>query len=277
MAFEVSGSPLYVDLDGTFSKTDTFWEGVASVARNNPKALVHVALAARKGRQAIKSAVSDAMSERPPIFHLNEDVVTFLEAEKGKRPLILATAATRAVAEHVAEQAGFFDAVLASDQNTNLKGSTKLEAIEKDALERTGASAFDYIGDSPADRPIWKKAGRAIVVAPDHEAAKDLAHGVPIVKHIGSPKGGARAAIKSMRVHQWIKNVLVFVPAVLSHQIIEPAVFFSAVAITIAMSLCASGTYIWNDILDLEADRNHRSERKRPIASGQLPIARALA
>ena len=65
-------------------------------------------------------------------------------------------------------------------------------------------------------------------------------------------------------VHQWIKNVLIFIPAILAMRIVELEVLLKLVVALPLLGLMASGTYILNDLLDLQADRAHRSQLKRP-------------
>ena len=79
-----------------------------------------------------------------------------------------------------------------------------------------------------------------------------------------------------MRTYQWVKNLLVFVPPVAAHRILEKAAFLPTLCTFAAFCLAASGTYLLNDYLDLEADRRHPRKRLRPFASGRLPIRYAL-
>ena len=74
-----------------------------------------------------------------------------------------------------------------------------------------------------------------------------------------------------------MKNVLVFAPLVLAHQVFNARGWLVASAAALAFSLCASGVYLLNDLLDLEADRRHPRKKKRPCASGVLPLSYALA
>ena len=78
--------------------------------------------------------------------------------------------------------------------------------------------------------------------------------------------------LRAMRVHQWAKNSLLFVPLILSHNLFEQSMFLSTLTAFFAFSLCASAIYIINDIVDIEADKQHPTKCKRPIASGQLSI-----
>jgi 4-hydroxybenzoate polyprenyltransferase len=87
----------------------------------------------------------------------------------------------------------------------------------------------------------------------------------------------ARDLIRGMRVHQWLKNLLIFVPAATSHRILEPEVFRLVFLAFFSFSVCASAGYLVNDLLDLKADRNHPEKSRRPFASGALTPAFGIA
>src|ERR1041384_5317570 len=80
----------------------------------------------------------------------------------------------------------------------------------------------------------------------------------------------ARDVIRGMRIHQWLKNILIFVPAATSHRILDPTVFRSVFLAFFSFSVCASAGYLVNDLLDLKSDRVHPAKCKRPFASGAL-------
>jgi len=77
--------------------------------------------------------------------------------------------------------------------------------------------------------------------------------------------------IKLLRPHQWAKNALVLVPMLTSHAFTPHNLLYSLLAF-VAFSLCASGGYVVNDLVDIEADRAHPTKRKRPFASGAVPV-----
>ena len=77
-------------------------------------------------------------------------------------------------------------------------------------------------------------------------------------------------ALRAMRPHQWVKNILIFAPLILSFQFLNFESIIQVVLAFFAFSLTASGLYIVNDLLDVEADRVHPTKRKRPFASGRL-------
>ena len=80
---------------------------------------------------------------------------------------------------------------------------------------------------------------------------------------------------KALRVYQYAKNTLVFVPAITAHQMNLPTLGYALLAF-MAFSACASGAYLMNDLLDLAADRQHPTKRHRALAAGDLPISSAL-
>jgi 4-hydroxybenzoate polyprenyltransferase len=80
--------------------------------------------------------------------------------------------------------------------------------------------------------------------------------------------------IAVLRPHQWLKNLLVLVPAVAAHQI-DWTTWRSVILAFVSLSLCASGGYVVNDVLDVDADRGHPQKRLRPLASGRLSVRSA--
>src|ERR1700749_2301445 len=76
--------------------------------------------------------------------------------------------------------------------------------------------------------------------------------------------------VKALRLHQWVKNVLMFLPLILDHRYMEPLTVAKVAAGFVAVGLVASATYIFNALNDLAADRAHATKRNRPLASGQI-------
>jgi 4-hydroxybenzoate polyprenyltransferase len=88
---------------------------------------------------------------------------------------------------------------------------------------------------------------------------------------LGSPaKPQLLALVRALRVHQWVKNLLVFVPVMLDHKLFQPPVMVKALIAFAAFCCAASGAYILNDLLDRDADRRHRIKRNRPFAADAL-------
>jgi 4-hydroxybenzoate polyprenyltransferase len=78
------------------------------------------------------------------------------------------------------------------------------------------------------------------------------------------------AVAEALRVHQWVKNLLVFVPVLLDHRLSDPMALLRAAIAFAAFCSAASGAYVMNDLFDREADRNHPTKRHRPFAARTL-------
>ena len=83
--------------------------------------------------------------------------------------------------------------------------------------------------------------------------------------------------LRALRLHQWLKNLLVFAPLVAAHRVGDFDLFSSAFIAFLAFGLCASSGYVANDLLDLRSDRRHPLKRNRPFAAGTLPLAWGVA
>jgi 4-hydroxybenzoate polyprenyltransferase len=186
--------------------------------------------------------------------------------------VVLATAAPREVAEAVAAELGCFDEVLASDPTHNLKGPAKRTALE----ERFGRGGFEYVGDSAADRAVWEGAGRASCVGLSRSQEEQVAQLAPLAESFPIERAGLRTWLSQLRVHQWVKNLLLFLPLIAAHRLAEPELFGRSILAFLAFSLCASAVYLGNDLLDLPDDRAHPLKRSRPLAAGLIPIWQGL-
>ncbi len=258
--------PLCVDLDGTLLSTDTLWESVILLLRQRPWLMFLAPLWLLRGRAAFKEAVAGHTALNVVHLPYRSELLAALQAAKSAgRKLVLATAADTQVAEPIARHLGLFDAVFASEGGTNLKAQHK----EARLVAEFGAQGFDYVGDSRADLKVFRGAERGFLVDATSTTANS---GLGNVTVLSRKRSVLRAIIKQLRPHQWVKNALVVLPALLapspSLDHLLPGLLGAA-----AFSLCASAGYVFNDLLDLEADRAHRTKRARPLASGALPVA----
>jgi 4-hydroxybenzoate polyprenyltransferase len=196
----------------------------------------------------------------------------FLEAQRAAgRPIYLATGADGQLARRVADHLGFFSGVLATDASTNLTRTRKLSRLR----ERFGE--FDYIGNSRADLPLLASAGEAMVANPTPGLRMELRlRGIGVAHTFIDHKPLARTLFKAIRMHQWAKNILLFLPLALSHQVSRTSLSAAMVAF-FCFSFMASANYLVNDMLDVESDRRHPSKRERPFASGDLQVAGGMA
>jgi len=264
----VSERPLCVDLDGTLIGTDLLWESLLLLIRQRPLALAMLPFYLLRGRAALKRFVALRVMIDAASLPYNLPFLNWLREQKARgRRIVLATASDELLARQVAASCAIFDEVIASDGSRNLKGKDKLLRLQNEF-----ASGFDYAGNSVADRPIWGHAHHAIVVASSRALEEEL-RGSPKLEAVFPKKrpAGILSCMKALRLHQWSKNLLVFVPILTSHEIhIQP--LLRCLVLFIALGCCASALYVANDLLDLESDRKHPRKRTRPFACADLPI-----
>ena len=260
---------IYVDLDGTLVRTDLLWEAIVAYLTRSPLNIFALVGWLLRGRSKAKTAIARQVGLDASLLPYETELIDYLgERKQAGDKLVLATASHWVFARAVAAHLGIFDDVIATTSRRNLKGEEKLAAIR----EHVRGGEFAYAGDSPADRPIWQAAAASILV---NASASDIARereAGRLEKSISPTVSPLSAFVRNMRVHQWAKNILVFVPLLTSHTYIDAAAGLDALLAFLALSLCASGVYMLNDLLDLDAGRRHASKRKRPMACGELPV-----
>jgi 4-hydroxybenzoate polyprenyltransferase/phosphoserine phosphatase len=267
---ETSGRPLCVDLDGTLVKSDTLMDSLMVLARTQPQALLQIPGWLLRGKAAVKQEIGARVTLDVRHLPYNRKLVEYLEAERGEgRKLYLATGADQALAQRVADHLGIFDGVLASDGKTNLTAGNKLEGLRR----TLGDEGYDYVGNAGPDLPLLQHAGTAMLANPAPSMhARLRARGVAVEREFDDRMARPRAILKALRIHQWAKNILIFLPVLLAHSV-APRLVSAALVAFMSFSLCASATYIINDLLDIEADRRHPKKRLRPFAAGDLSVA----
>ena len=267
------GVPLAVDLDGTLVKSDMLMESLAAVVKRSPWLVLALPIWLARGRSRLKSELAQRADIDVSLLPYDDNVLKELaRARSAGRTLVLATAADERIARRIADHLGIFDAVIASDGDTNLKGEAKATAL----VARYREAGFDYVGEDRHDLPIWEHAREAYVVGSNAAITSRLRRLGKSVHSIERASPHGRAIVKGMRVYQWAKNLLVFVPLLTAHVYLDPPSLAAAVLAFVAFSLVASAVYLANDLVDLEDDRRHPTKRARPIASGELAIGAAL-
>lgn len=266
-------APLYVDLDGTLTPTDTLVESVIQLARQSPMALLRLPWWLVQGRAAFKEALARHAQIAADHLPYNEALLDYLRGERLKgRRIVLATAAHVSTARAVAAHLGLFDEVLATSGGHNLKGSAKLAACQASAR-----GPFVYAGDSRADLAVWQSAQGAILVSVDAATADAVRRQVPIEREFPRPRIGLIDWARALRIHQWLKNLLLFVPLLTAFAFMDHRKLATMLLGFVAFSLVASATYVANDLWDLENDRGHPRKKRRAFASGKIPILQGVA
>ncbi|MGD9171754.1 MAG: UbiA family prenyltransferase [Candidatus Thiodiazotropha sp.] len=262
--------PLCVDLDGTLLRTDLLVESIFALYKQSILYLFLLPFWMFKGKAHLKQQIADRVDIDASLLPYHDDFLKYLRKERDQgRRLILATASNEKFAEAVARYLDIFHDVLASNATYNLSGRRKLKRLQ----ELYGDNGFDYAGNAMVDVHLWKHAQQAVLVNPGRGVQAAAEQQGPVAQVFVDRKGhDFKHYLKAMRLHQWLKNLLVFVPLLMAHRFDDVALVGQAVLAFLAFGLCASSVYLLNDLLDLPYDRQHPSKQMRPFAAGNISI-----
>lgn len=275
---------LVVDLDGSLIKNDLLIDAILLFIFKNPLNIFRIIKFLFKGKSNLKYKLAQEINIDPQYLPYNENVLEIIKKEReGGKKIILATASNEKYADQISRYLGLFDGVFASDEKTNLRSKNKADKL----VSKFGEGGFDYIGDSKDDLNVWKKSnisyivkskcGKILKKLKKLHRVKNVAKSSKIQiieKH--SKKSCLRIWLKQIRIHQWSKNLLVFVPLLASHSFFDFESMKYSILAFILFSLCASSVYILNDLVDMQSDRAHKTKKNRPIASGNISVCSAL-
>lgn len=262
--------PLVVDLDGTLIKTDLLAETANRFLVEQPFRSFKLLVWLVQGKSALKTHLAEATRIDVAALPYNEALIEWLQGQKAQgRSIVLATASHRFLADQVARHVGLFDEVLATDASTNLKDCAKRDAL----VSRYGERGFDYVGNDWPDVRVWQSAAQAHVVSRSKRLIdKARAHGnLGRILDDGIPPMGS-ALLQAMRPHQWVKNLLIFIPLMAAHRYGDSVSVLQALLAFLVFGLTASSVYLLNDLVDVADDRHHPRKRSRPLAAGHLQL-----
>ncbi len=266
---------LVVDLDNTLIRTDLLHESVLQFVSNNYLNIARLPRYLLGGKAAFKSRIAAHTNiDAATLPYRDEALALISEARRHGRKVILVSASDQKLVDAVAQHLGCFDEAHGSDGNRNLGGATKAEFL----VNRFGEKKFDYAADAPVDLAVWARANQAITFNVSHALRAAVARVSDDVRNLCPPTGireRVRYYAAALRPHQWLKNILVFLPVIAAHRF-EQGALTMAIFAFIIFSLTASSVYILNDLLDLSADRKHPRKSKRPFAAGLIPIAHGV-
>ena len=272
-AATIGSKPLCVDLDGTLIKSDTLVDSLLVLVRSHPRLLLQLPGTLLRGKAAFKAFVTSHVEL--DVLHLpyNRKLLHFLQQERARgRELYLATGADLRLAERVAQHLGIFNGVLGSDGVTNLTGQKKLAILH----DRFGQDGFAYIGNSTADLPLLSDASEKMLANPTAALRSSIRKRGIAPSHVFEERANSLPSLgKALRPHQWAKNLLILLPPLLAHERSLP-VLGKALLAFVCFCCTASGTYLVNDLLDIDTDRRSSRKRSRPFASGDLAPAIGL-
>lgn len=264
--------PLVVDLDNSLVRTDTLVESALGLALSQPMALVRLLPLVLQSRALFKRRLAELVTLDYATLPYNQDVLAFIrERRAAGGEVFLVSAADQSIVDGVAGHLGLFDAAIGSDGACNLKGATKAAGL----AGRLG-DKFDYIGDSMADLPVWAACSGVYLVGNNRAVLRKLASNGGTAGHFPAARMNPRDWVKALRLHQWSKNLLLFITVLLGQKFTDPETVFRTFAGFVAFGTVASATYLLNDIKDLSADRGHFGKRYRAMASGKLSLQSGL-
>ena len=262
---------LFVDLDKTLIKSDFLLESfVRYFSQNIFAPILCFGVLITKGKVGLKKFLSNKSQISIENLPYDQQVLDAIYQWKENCPqekVILISATDQNIIEQIACHLKCFDAWYGTE-NENLKSEIKLKKIK----DLTGDASFSYIGDSFADLVIWERAKKCYLVNPTKSLVKSVTKINDSIEIIVSKKSNLFSEIiKTIRVHQWVKNLLIFIPTILS---LQPFVDLLGDLVSgfFAFSFIASAFYILNDLFDIENDRVHHSKKNRAFASGSLSI-----
>lgn len=263
--------PLAVDIDSTLHSGGLLMEGVLQFVANRGTGIFALPFWLLAGRAAFKRKIAQAAPVAVELLAFNPSVMAEIAVAKASgREIWLASAADESAVAAVAKEVGA-TGWFSSDGHTNLAGQAKVDAL----VGRFGRGGFDYIGNAKRDLPVWRQARHALGVGLSPGLAQKVRALNATARMLPGPKGGFRDHLRALRPHQWMKNVLVFVPFIAAHQF-EAAPYATAAGAFVALSACASGAYLLNDLLDLPHDRQCTVRNCRPLAAGQVAPLRLI-
>jgi 4-hydroxybenzoate polyprenyltransferase len=259
--------PLVIDLDGTLILSDMLHESALFLLKNKPLEAVKIPLWLSQGKATLKANLADGFNFDPALLPYDDRLLNWLKEQKGQgTSLVLCTASDIKIATLISNHLGIFDEVLATSSVVNLAGDEKAKAL----VARFGERGFDYAGNSSADIHVWQTARKAIVVNAPLKIQRS-AESIAEVSKVFPPEGKSiKTWLSTLRVHQWLKNLLLFAPLFAAHEAHVIASWFALIVAFFSFSFCASAVYIANDLFDLDSDRMHPRKRLRPFASGKV-------
>jgi 4-hydroxybenzoate polyprenyltransferase len=258
--------PLAIDLDGVLVRGNTLHEGVVQCLTSDFATFRSLTRSFLSGTTAFKSFVAGAID--PTILPFNEQLLDYLRMHRDAgRKIGLFTSTDQEIACKIADHVDLFDVVRGSVDEARLTGAAKLAVIKETLGDR-----FCYAGDAEDDASVVDAAQTIVLVGPAAGPGRSPELNDKVEAEFLAPRSAASAWLSALRPQHWAKNLLVFLAPILGLQINSWSVAVEMVALFVAMSLMASAAYVINDVLDLNADRAHSRKRRRPFASGEIPV-----
>lgn len=261
-----------VDLDGTLIRSDLLIESLFLFLRISPLRVFELISWLFRGKAHFKRKIIDAVNPNVCTLPYNQKLIDWLREQRATgAEVVLATASDVRLARQISSHLAIFDDVMGT-QEMNLAGGHKRDAL----VANYGTRGFEYVGNSKADVRVWESASVVHVVNPERGVLVHARSVGRMGEVFDDQLDYAKGLRKAFRLHQWAKNLLVFVPLLAAHKFADLHLVASGMLAFFCFGACASSVYLLNDMLDLQDDRQHRTKRNRPLAAGTFPLFHAM-
>ncbi len=272
---------LCVDLDGTLINTDMLWESLIYQIRRNPFVIFMIFFWLIRGKVYLKKKLAFKFDFEPNLLPRNENIVELIKSKKKQGyKVYLVSASYEYIVKKIYDTFSdeLFDGYFATQEGRgNLSSNNKSLFLNN----TFGNKKYEYVGNSFADIPVWNECDRAYIYAEKKCANKYVKilnnTNLEIIRpNDYSKKYSINLILKQIRVHQWVKNVLIFCPAFAVHALLPFNKYIDLLMAFLSFCFLTSSVYVINDLLDLWSDRVHDKKKFRPLASGNLSIPKGL-
>ncbi|WP_162143783.1 UbiA family prenyltransferase [Hellea balneolensis] len=265
---------MVLDVDGTLIRNDLTHELFLKTACEHPLKIFKCISLGLTSKAKMKSYMiglvgKDIQAKNLPYIKTVTDLAEKVHSE-GRNVILCSGSHTDFITQIEAEFSWISNSHSTTD-DYNMTSENKLRF-----LQERYPDGFDYVGNSSQDLVVWPGCYKGYAIAPP-KVTSDITcqngDGVEILEERHTP---IEAIYRAMRLHQWAKNLLIFLVPILAISKATSADILNLCLGFLAMGFLASSTYIFNDLLDIHSDRNHSSKKSRPLASGLLSIPDAL-
>jgi len=271
--FDKDTSILYVELDDTLLATNTFLESLLLLLKRNPFFLFLIPIWTLRGLKHFQQQIAKRVNLDVSILPYRQHVIAHLQDEtKQGRVLVLISGWNLKIGHAVSNHLKIFSGIVLRNDLQNLFRHPHVQTLKP----QLGQQDFDYMTHSQTKSQIWKIAQKVILVDSPNRVFSHIPKDGSIQVLNQDKTNTFPLVLKALRVHQWVKNILLFFPIATAHHVFHFDQLLQVCLAFFAFSFCASGLYIFNDLLDLSADRRHPKKKSRPFASGALSIKTGL-
>jgi 4-hydroxybenzoate polyprenyltransferase len=265
--------PLCVNCERALLKTNVIHEAIFLLLKRNSLYIFLLPFWFLQGKSRLLQRLVEQVRVNWHTMPFREHVVEHVRAaQRDNRQVVLLTSMPETWARQLTAELACQSTICIGEQTLRTSG----ERTGSHLTELFGTRGFDYIGDGRQDLPIRKLARRSFIVTADRAAITRADIDSTTEGVIPIDRTAPLAFLKMIRIHQWLKNFLIWVPLLAAHRLMSFGSIGVAAVSFMAFSFCASSVYVLNDLLDLESDRQHIRKRNRPMAAGTISVNQAL-